>query len=41
MPRDDGNQTYNIVALTITFNNLASNLKRRFGTSPSSIDQKD
>jgi hypothetical protein len=41
LPRDDGNQTYNIVALTLTFNNLASHLKKRFSSKPSTGDQKD
>jgi hypothetical protein len=41
LPRDDGNQTYNIVAITLTFNNLASHLKKRFTSNPTSGDQKD
>jgi hypothetical protein len=41
MPRDEGNQTYNIVAVTLTFNNLAANLKKRFSSKGSSGDQTD
>jgi hypothetical protein len=41
LPRDDGNQTYNIVAFTLTFNNLASHLKKRFSSKPPAGDQKD
>jgi hypothetical protein len=30
MPRDDGNQIYNALELTLTFNNLFTNLKKSF-----------
>lgn len=41
LPRDGGNQTYNIIAVTLTFNNLASHLKKRFSSKSSSGDQMD
>jgi hypothetical protein len=41
MPRDNGNETYNIVALTITLNNLATNLKKRFTSKSAKGDQSE
>jgi hypothetical protein len=32
VPRDNGNEIYNIVSLTVTFNNLLSHIKERFGS---------
>jgi hypothetical protein len=41
MPRDEGNQTYNILAFTFTFNNLASILKNKFKSKPAEGDQSE
>jgi len=35
MPRDNGNELYNVIALTVTFNNLLSNLKKRLPSKSS------
>jgi len=35
MPRDNGNELYNVIALTVTFNNLLPNLKKRLPSKSS------
>lgn len=35
MPRDNGNEIYNVVCLTVTFNNLLSDLRERITSKPS------
>ena len=39
MPRDNGNEVYNVIAFTVTFNNLLPNLRKRL-TSKSSEKEK-
>jgi hypothetical protein len=39
MPRDSGNEVYNVIAFTVTFNNLLPNLKEKL-TSKSSESEK-
>jgi hypothetical protein len=39
MPRDEGNQIYNIVSLTLTLNNPLSNLKKRISVTSSKDSQ--
>jgi len=34
LPRDNGNQTYNAINLTVTFNNLIPNVRKRFFDKP-------
>lgn len=41
LPRDDGNEIYNAVSLTITFNNLFSNLKKSLTSKSSKENQED
>jgi hypothetical protein len=41
MPRDGGNEVYNIVAVTVIFNNLAANLKKRFTSNSAKADQTE
>jgi hypothetical protein len=41
MPRDNGNDIYNIAALTVTFNNLLPNLKNRLTSKSSESKQPD
>jgi hypothetical protein len=36
MPRDNGNEVYNVVSFTITLNNLFSNLKKKLTSTRSS-----
>jgi hypothetical protein len=40
MPRDNGNEVYNIISLTLSFNNLLPNLKDRISSKPTE-DQPD
>lgn len=39
MPRDNGNEIYNILALTVTFNNLMPNLKKKLTSKSSAVQQ--
>jgi hypothetical protein len=41
MPRDDGNQVYNALEITLTFNNLFTNLKRSLFNKSSDSDSED
>jgi hypothetical protein len=41
MPRDGGNEVYNIVAFTVTFNNLMTKLKKKLISNPSKTDKED
>ena len=41
MPRDDGNEVYNVMELTVTFNNLLPNLKKRLTSRSSEDNQPD
>ena len=38
LPRDNGNQTYNAINLTVTFNNLIPNIKSKLFTKPVASD---
>jgi hypothetical protein len=40
-PRNDGNQLVNAVTLTVSFNNLLPNLKKKFTPNPDDTDQGD
>ena len=39
MPRDNGNEIYNILAFTVTFNNLMPNLKKKLTSKSSAVQQ--
>jgi hypothetical protein len=41
MPRDAGNEMYNIISLTLTLNNLLPRLRERLSSNPSSENQPD
>jgi hypothetical protein len=41
MPRDSGNEFYNVVSLTVTINNLFQNIRRRITSGPSEGKQAD
>jgi hypothetical protein len=41
IPRDNGNEIYNIVSLTVTINNLLSRLKNKISSSSSEKDSPD
>lgn len=41
MPRDGGNEIYNVISLTITLNNLLPRLKERISAKPSSENQTE
>jgi hypothetical protein len=41
MPRDDGNEVYNVISLTITFNNLFKNLRKKITSGSSGSKQAD
>ena len=41
MPRDDGNEVYNVISLTITFNNLFQNLRKKITSGSSGSKQAD
>jgi len=35
VPRDDGNQIYNVIEFTLTFNNLFQNIRKKIAPRPS------
>jgi hypothetical protein len=41
MPRDNGNEVYNVASLTVTFNNLLPRLKKSLASKSSQSDQPD
>ena len=41
MPRDNGNEVYNVVAFTVTFNNLLPNLKKSLTPKSSESDESN
>ena len=41
MPRDNGNEVYNVAAVTLTVNNFFSNLKKRLGPKSSKDNQPE
>ena len=41
VPRDNGNELYNIIAFTLTFNNPLTNLKKRFGSLTSDSNTEE
>jgi len=41
MPRDNGNELYNVIALTVTFNNLLPNLKKSLTPKSSESDESN
>ncbi len=41
MPRDNGNEIYNIVAFTVTVNNLMTKLKKKLISKPLKTDKED
>jgi hypothetical protein len=41
MPRDNSNEIYNIAAVTLIFNNLTSNLKKRFSSKSAKGEPQD
>jgi hypothetical protein len=41
MPRDNGNEVYNVVSLTITFNNLLQRMRDKFATKTTGENSPD
>jgi len=41
LPRDNGNELYNVISFTATFNNLLTNLKKRIGSLSSKNDEEE
>jgi hypothetical protein len=41
MPRDSGNEVYNVIAVTVTFNNLLPNLKEKLTSKSSENEEPD